>query len=77
MYEIALNSLFTRTERFLIRNQSKPFVLREYDGNPSDDSSNSEPMIDDFRAEKEDRFHSMREKLLIGITNLPAEPKVK
>ena len=47
MYEIALKVLFSKAERFLIRNQHKPFVLTKDDLKASDgsddDSSEWEP----------------------------------
>ena len=51
MYEIALKTLFTNTELFLIRNQRKPFVISKLDynsENPDDDSELSDKDLDDL-----------------------------
>ena len=64
--------MFTKTDRFLIQNQQRPFVLREEQVTPSEDSSDFKPVLKDFVSDEEDRFIPIRSKLLKGITFSPS-----
>ena len=77
MYEIAIKTLFSKAELFLLRNQHEPFVVSDFEKKARSDRSDSDESIVNELFEVNDSSSKYKITLLRGIRPQAFDPSYK